>query len=697
MGPVVPSPPSELSGGKRRNAGAQGERPLATVIKLAQGSGAPTQRATPLLEAVAVLVAIALGLSPLWSGYYDFGLWAPLALAAVVLLVVAALGERPAFTRYGVSAGGALAVLLSLSAASMLWAESKENAWTDSNQLALYAVIFAIGLLAIRERRSARTVALVLGAPALLASVVIVARMLTGDGQGMFLAGRLNSPLGYINGTAGLLAMGIWPWIALAESAPRRIVRAGALAGTALIAGTAVLTQSRAIVPAIVLASILVLLAAPSRTRRTLHLVVIGVAVGVGLHWTLEVYSSSGPTQSLPLTNAVLRNAGLAIIAGALLAGAARLALSAISARVTPKPRELILRRLGQALLVASVVIVAAGLVAGHSTISKQYKAFVNNYPDQAAPDRFLDAGGYRYDLWRVAVHEFTSHPVGGLGAGNYDTDYYLLRRTPQAVVVPHSLELQMAAELGIGGLLALLIFCGAILSAGFARRRTLASTDPFIRIAALGVFTAWLTGTSVDWLYNFPGLTGAALLAAALLVVPARAAGASTLPAASVSGGAAAAETIERRSRSGQAMLVVTLAALALIAASVGRQYAASRYQASGAAKTQTQPVAAIRTLQTAEQLDPYSLQTLYDIASAYASLDDYNDARAALLAALRREPDNYVTSALLGDLATRRGYYRVALADYSRAERLDPDDAEVQSLVLSARAQLTAAESGR
>jgi cytochrome c-type biogenesis protein CcmH/NrfG len=138
-------------------------------------------------------------------------------------------------------------------------------------------------------------------------------------------------------------------------------------------------------------------------------------------------------------------------------------------------------------------------------------------------------------------------------------------------------------------------------------------------------------------------------------------------------------------------------LAVLAVVAASIGRQYAASRYRAAGAAKVATDPVAAIHSLQTAEQLDPYSLQTLYDIASAYAALDDYAGARVALVAAERREPHNYVPPALLGDLATRRGYYRIALAAYSRAQSLDPRDSEVQSLVRTARAQLTASQSTR
>jgi cytochrome c-type biogenesis protein CcmH/NrfG len=200
-------------------------------------------------------------------------------------------------------------------------------------------------------------------------------------------------------------------------------------------------------------------------------------------------------------------------------------------------------------------------------------------------------------------------------------------------------------------------------------------------------MFAAWLTATSVDWLYNFPGLTGAALLAGALLAVPTRPGRA---------GGERDAGQ-QRRSRARQAAVVMALAALALIAASIGRQYAASRYSVSGAAEARRQPVAAIRKLQTAEQLDPYSMQTLYEIATAYAALDDYGDARAALLAAEQREPHNYVPPALLGDLATRRGDGRTALAAYERALRLDPRDSEVRSLVQSAQAQLPAARSSR
>jgi tetratricopeptide (TPR) repeat protein len=258
-----------------------------------------------------------------------------------------------------------------------------------------------------------------------------------------------------------------------------------------------------------------------------------------------------------------------------------------------------------------------------------------------------------------VALREFEHHPLGGVGAGNYDSEYYRLRHNPQYVTVPHSLEMQILAELGVGGVIALLLLCGAVLAACWARRGTLASEDRLIKVAAAGMFAAWLVDTSVDWTYDIPGLAGAAILAAALLVVPARSVKLRT----------------GHRSRRGQAGAVLALAVLALLAASVGRQYAATRYQQAGAAEVTNSPRSALSTLTEAEKLDPYSLPTLYSLASAYSREDNYAQARDTLLQAQALEPENYVPPALLGDLATRRGDLSLAAAEYRRARALNPE----------------------
>jgi hypothetical protein len=613
----------------------------------------------------AILVAVVLAVSPLAYGYFNFDWWGAIALGAMVLLVVLAGVARPAFTRYGILAFAGLMLLLALSAASMLWAESRDSAWTEVNRLALYGSLFAIAVIAVRDRRTGRVVVVILGSAALLASLWLGVSFLFGGAQGAFLTRRLNAPIGYINGTACLLVMGVWPWLALAETASRRVARAGALSAAALIAEMLVLTQSRAVMPATVLSAVLVVACTGGRARRAINLLLLAAAVAVALPWTLAVYSTGGAAgRDLLPSHGLLRAAGAAILLAALGSGAVRLALGRLADRFEPERRALLLRRFGLSLAVVTVCAVAVGSVVGAPFLARQWNAFTALKVNENATTRFTDFSGYRYDLWRVAVREFEQHPFGGVGAGNYDGEYYRLRRTSQYVIAPHSLELQMAAELGIGGVLALLLLCGAVLAACWARRGTLASGDRMIKVAAAGMFAAFLVDTSVDWTYDIPGLAGAAIVAGALLVVPARGAT-----------GAASG----RRSRRGQAGAVLALAILALLAASVGRQYAATRYQQAGTAEVQSAPRAALSTLTEAQKLDPYSLQTLYSLAAAYASEDNYPRARDALLQAQALEPDNYVPPALLGDLATRRGDTGLATVEYARARELSPFDPQL------------------
>jgi tetratricopeptide (TPR) repeat protein len=130
----------------------------------------------------------------------------------------------------------------------------------------------------------------------------------------------------------------------------------------------------------------------------------------------------------------------------------------------------------------------------------------------------------------------------------------------------------------------------------------------------------------------------------------------------------------------------VTGFVALALLAASVGRQYVAARYAKAGAERIARAPGSALGPLRKAVQLDPYSLTTLYSLAAAYAELNQYSRSRATLLLAAEREPHNYVTFALLGDLATRHGDSAVAAGEYRRALELNPRDPIVRQAALHA-----------
>ena len=168
-----------------------------------------------------------------------------------------------------------------------------------------------------------------------------------------------------------------------------------------------------------------------------------------------------------------------------------------------------------------------------------------------------------------------------------------------------------MLAELGIGGAIGLLMFLDpGVLGGTHAPAPTLASGDPALKIAALGMFTAWLAATSVDWLYDIPGLAGMAILAAAVLVAPA--------PAVVRPG-----REVCRRARRGRGEQTALVVALTASGPGCGEPRTPIRrrfYSNSGAGLVSKHPVKALQKLKTAEQLDPWSMQTQYAVASAYA-----------------------------------------------------------------------------
>ena len=205
---------------------------------------------------IGVGAAVVLAASPLAHGYFDFAVWGALELGALVLVLVLLRVRRPALSRAGAIALTALAALLALSAASLLWAESREAAWTSVNRVATYCTLFVRScLLSVREAGTGRLVMLVMGSSALIAAAWVCGSMLFGTLHGAFEARRLDAPIGYINGTAGLLAMGLWPWLACAESPRARVTSTVGVAAMSLIASMLVLTESRVVIPGAIIAA----------------------------------------------------------------------------------------------------------------------------------------------------------------------------------------------------------------------------------------------------------------------------------------------------------------------------------------------------------------------------------------------------------------------------------------------------------
>ena len=296
--------------------------------------------------------------------------------------------------------------------------------------------------------------------------------------------------------------------------------------------------------------------------------------------------------------------------------------------------------------------------------------------PSATSTSRFTTGGGNRYDYWRVALDQFADEPLRGVGAGNYDRTYFLERRTTEDIRQPHSIELQTLGELGIVGGALLAVFLGAI-AVGFARRAREAherAPRSGLAVAAGGMFLVWLVHTSVDWLHLIPGVTGIALCAAAVLVGPVG------TPARGSHRSVA-----KDRHRSWCAAWLVLAGAIL-----VGRAALADRYLNEGRDVLVSDPAAALvqgEGLSTPQRRAPSGL--LPRVGRRGRGSATIRRARAALVEATRREPHDFVTWALLGDLATRREEYRQALADYRRALALNPRAPSLRVAVRRARAR--------
>ena len=104
-----------------------------------------------------------------------------------------------------------------LALASSAWSESAEQAITNANRWLVYASLFAALLLLLRTDRLCLLLLAVATGSVLVLAGYLLATMLIGDGADLFVGLRLSEPLGYINGEAGFLLLGIWPLVALAE------------------------------------------------------------------------------------------------------------------------------------------------------------------------------------------------------------------------------------------------------------------------------------------------------------------------------------------------------------------------------------------------------------------------------------------------------------------------------------------------
>jgi tetratricopeptide (TPR) repeat protein len=637
--------------------------------------GGSRTRAVTILEQNPGLVPIGASLAVmLWFAGDEGGFrpttWMPATLLLLALLFVCLVAlPRPRPSRLALAAVLLLTAYAAWSLLSILWAGQEELAWEGGNRTLLYALILALCTLwPVRGP----TAAALLGAYGLgvagIALVELLKAAAADQSVQYFFEARLAEPVGYANANVALWMLGLLPCAILAG---RRGVPAplrGLFLGSAcMLAGAALMGQSRGWVIALPVTAVVAVVAVPGRGRTIAAFAAIGLGLLVALDPLLEVYNDWHPRQPLGSTyDTALRALLLASLALAVLG-----TLAALFERRVELPARTA-RRISAGAVLAVVAIGLFG-VAGYAVVKGNPVSAVNEHWEdfkqggvgpnaEESESRF---GGsvstYRYDYWEVAWNQFRDKPLVGAGADNFGRAYQLEGESNQTPRYPHSTVLVALSETGLIGAFLLL---GAIAVAIVAAVPALRRADLAGAAAGAGVlmFAYWLAHGSLDWFWEFPGIAGPALIGLGVAMATAR--------------GLAAEPAREPALLASRWAFAAGVIGVLVIAASVVPPWLSVRELRRGTELAAANPDAALEHFDRAASLNP--LSPLPDKAAGIIEIRrrNYPEAERALRAAFERDPEDSGLYLFLGVLASNRGQQSEALRMVNRARELAPTD---------------------
>src|SRR5919197_521330 len=577
----------------------------------------------------AALAAAAWALAWVETGSIEAADWLPFAFVAGLLVATLVTGEAARLRPAELLAAGALLALAAWEALSLTWSAVPSLARDEALLTLFYALALLVPLLTLRtpvERLyAAGAVAMAAGLLAVGAGVVL---RFGSDQSDHFYSGRLSFPISYPNAEAATFLIGFWPAIVVAAQRARSVTtRALALAAAAAIASGWLTAQTKGGVAAIAVSAALLFELSPLRLR-LLPPTVIAVVLTAAAYRPL-----TAPFRTQSVSD--VKGAGSAILILTAVGAVLGLVYAVADRRLEPGRRGV--RAAGLAALGLFVIGVVIALALFFSRVyhpgwfGDQWRAFKHAPTPTEASSHLLQLGSYRYDIWRVALHEFEHHPLAGIGSRGFGPAYLQERHSPDTPARAHSVELDVLSELGVVGFALLVLALVPPLVPVVTR---MSARDPTATAAFAGG-AYWLTHASVDWIWTVPacGLPF-------FLLVGAAGAGGDRLP-------------FWRRAAVPAAVVIAVVSVVAFVPpwlsarlTSRGQVRWAKRLdplsvdpyleQAGRAAS----PRAAARALEEAVRKEPRVVELRYDLGLAYARAREWRRARAELLEARRLDP---------------------------------------------------------
>jgi O-antigen ligase len=609
-----------------------------------------------------VVTAAALAVPLLWAafngGAYDI---VPRQQLGIVVWWVIAVGAATGFLprtrmpRAALVPVAGFGLLLALTAASLGWTTSAEATTAELARVALYAGVVVL-VLAVVDRETWKAVA-----TALVAVAVIVALASTASRLSPGLADhavertlnttRLSYPLNYWNGVGAWAAIAAAMALIVSAHVLRPSVRALALASVPGCTLAVYLTYSRASVIDLAFGLGLALLLGRNRWTTALHAAVAGAAAA-----GVVLVVRGQPAIADATGTAGAGTVALALVAASALCGFAAWLTSRIGADTSWRMAPVAARKVawgGVAVACAAFVLLAATGVTGRAWAQFKTPAAGTVAEDPSA--RLANVNSLRYELWKTAGDAWKAHPVDGIGPGTYQFWWNQHATSPLSVRDAHSLYLENLAELGVGGLAAVLLMAGGLLGLAIAARRRLRSPP---EIAAHGALVAaaviFLVHAGLDWLWETTALAllglGCAAAAAAPLARPAE------------------------RPLSLRWRLPVTIVALVLCLVQLPGLVGTLRERAATRARERGDAAAALSLSTEAIRAEPWAAGPLALRAQLLQRAGRTDAARVDLRRAIDAEPANWRHWFVLARLEAASGRGEAAVDALAHARRLNP-----------------------
>jgi O-antigen ligase len=454
------------------------------------------------------------------AGGYFPGTPAVAALVMTQILLVRIVQARHPFEGLApitLVAIGALACYAAFTLVSGIWSHSMSRALIEFDRAWLYLLVLVLFGTVQASTSNLRWLVrgLVLGMSIVCVSG-LVTRLLpnvwhTAPGVSNE---RLSYPVTYWNTLGLLAALGIVLAFHLSCSlGERRLVRVLAAGVLPLLAATLFFTFSRGAMLACAIGLVVyVLLARPRGLLSAVLAVLPPTAALILVAYHANLLDTLDPTTPA----AVHQGHQVALVASVcvLVGMAARLLLAATLdlrlRRWTRGPRLDVPLKRGAMLAVAAVAVVAFFVLGAPHALAHDWGRFIGGASTTATGGdlrrRLTDpSNDGRTPLWQVALRGFSASPLHGAGAGMYQTLWDRERSQFAYVINAHSLYLQTMAELGVPGLLLLLVLVGATIVGLALRvrgpRRTLYG-------ALLAAAAVWALRAGVDWDWEMPVVT---------------------------------------------------------------------------------------------------------------------------------------------------------------------------------------------